>query len=56
MTGGGGNDGRNPPYDAVVWILPPDGGGRGGPKTAMLQFARLPQIIGFGLAQAILAD
>lgn len=35
---------------------PRGGEGRGRPRDAMLQFARLPSITGFGSAQALLAD
>lgn len=35
---------------------PRGGDGRGLPNEAMLQFALLPSITGFGLAQALLAD
>ena len=35
---------------------PLGGDGRGLPKEAMLQFALLPSITGFGFAQALLAD
>lgn len=39
-----------------IWNVPLGGEGRGRPNEAMLQFALLPSITGFGLAQALLAD
>lgn len=36
--------------------VPRGGDGRGRPNEAMLQFALLPSIIGFGSTQALLAD
>lgn len=35
---------------------PRGGEGLGRPNEAILQFARLPSITGFGLSQALLAD
>lgn len=51
-----GESNAGPQMRVEICNVPLGGEGRGRPNEAMLQFALLPSITGFGLEQALLAD